>query len=85
MVYNEHINNIINAGRKRDAMGSDIKFLTVEDVAEMLQVTRTTIYNLKKKGLPFIKLGKNIRFDEEAVVEWVKSNTVTETGDSKDK
>lgn len=60
-------------------MGSDIKFLTVEDVAEMLQVTRTTIYNLKKKGLPFIKLGKNIRFDEEAVVEWVKSNTVTET------
>ena len=51
----------------------------------MLQVTRTTIYNLKKKGLPFIKLGKNIRFDEEAVVEWVKSNTVTETEDSKDK
>ena len=66
-------------------MGSDIKFLTVEDVAEMLQVTRTTIYNLKKKGLPFIKLGKNIRFDEEAVIEWVKSNTVTETEDSKDK
>ena len=66
-------------------MGSDIKFLTVEDVAEMLQVTRTTIYNLKKKGLPFIKLGKNIRCDEEAVVEWVKSNTVTETEDSKDK
>ena len=66
-------------------MGSDIKFLTVEDVAEMLQVTRTTIYNLKKKGLPFIKLGKNIRFDEEAVGEWVKSNTVTETEDSKDK
>lgn len=66
-------------------MGSDIKFLTVEDVAEMLQVTRTTIYNLKKKGLPFIKLGKNIRFDEEAVVEWVKSNTVTETEVGKDK
>ncbi|MDD6310950.1 MAG: helix-turn-helix domain-containing protein [Firmicutes bacterium] len=60
-------------------MSSEIKFLTVEDVADMLQVTRTTIYNLKKKGLPFIKLGKNIRFDEEAVVEWVKSNTVTET------
>ena len=66
-------------------MGSDINFLTVEDVAEMLQVTRTTIYNLKKKGLPFIKLGKNIRFDEEAVVEWVKSNTVTETENGKDK
>lgn len=62
-------------------MSSDIKFLTVEDVAEMLQVTRTTIYNLKKKGLPFIKLGKNIRFDQEQVVEWVKSNTMTETNE----
>jgi len=59
-------------------MSSDIKFLTVEDVAEMLQVTRTTIYNLKKQGLPFIKLGKNIRFDQQDVIDWVKSNTQTE-------
>lgn len=59
-------------------MAGDIKFLTVEDVAEMLQVTRTTIYNLKKKGLPFIKLGKNIRFDETDVVNWVRSNRQVE-------
>lgn len=62
-------------------MSSDIKFLTVEDVAEMLQVTRTTIYNLKKKGLPFIKLGKNIRFDQDEVVEWVRSNSMTESNE----
>ena len=37
-------------------MAADIKFLTIEDVSEMLQVTRTTVYNLKKQGLPFIKL-----------------------------
>ena len=55
-----------------------MKFLTVEDVAEMLQVTRTTIYNLKKQGLPFIKLGKNIRFDEEDVIDWVRSNRQVE-------
>ena len=55
-------------------MGSDVKFLTIEDVAEMLQVTRTTIYNLKKKGLPFIKLGKNIRFNQDEVVDWVMNN-----------
>lgn len=59
-------------------MAGDIKFLTVEDVAEMLQVTRTTIYNLKKQGLPFIKLGKNIRFDEKDVVDWVRSNRKVE-------
>lgn len=55
-------------------MSSEIRFLTIEQVAEMLQVTRTTIYNMKKKGLPFIKIGKNIRFDEESVVKWVRSN-----------
>ena len=62
-------------------MSSDIKFLTVEYVAEMLQVTRTMIYNLKKKGLPFIKLGKNIRFDQDEVVAWVKSNSRTDNDD----
>ncbi len=56
-------------------MSADVKFLTIEDVADMLQVTRTTIYNLKKKGLPYIKLGKNIRFNQEEVVNWVMSNT----------
>jgi len=54
---------------------SDVKFLTVEDVADMLQVTRTTVYNLKKKGLPFIKIGKNIRFSQEEVINWVMKNS----------
>ncbi|MDR0570697.1 MAG: helix-turn-helix domain-containing protein [Clostridiales Family XIII bacterium] len=53
---------------------TDIKFLTIDDVSEMLQVTRSTVYNLKKRGLPFIKLGKNIRFDQKEVVDWVKAN-----------
>ena len=56
-------------------MGSDVKFLTIEDVADMLQVTRTTVYNLKKKGLPFIKIGKNIRFNQEDVIDWVMNNS----------
>ncbi len=56
-------------------MAADIKFLTIEDVSEMLQVTRTTVYNLKKQGLPFIKLGENISFDQEEVVKWVRSNS----------
>ena len=55
-------------------MASDIKFLTIDDVSEMLQVTRSTVYNLKKKGMPFIKLGKNIRFDQEEVINWIKEN-----------
>jgi excisionase family DNA binding protein len=62
-------------------MGADIKFLTVDDVADMLQVARSTIYNLKKQGMPFIKLGKNIRFDQEEVINWVKTNNRGEAED----
>ncbi len=58
-------------------MASEIKFLTIDDVSEMLQVTRSTVYNLKKKGLPFIKLGKNIRFDQDEVISWVRANSMT--------
>ncbi len=52
----------------------DTKFLTIEDVSEMLQVSRVTVYNLKKKGMPFLKIGKNIRFDEKEVVDWIREN-----------
>ncbi|MBN7774167.1 helix-turn-helix domain-containing protein [Clostridium aminobutyricum] len=62
-------------------MGADTKFLTVDDVAEMLQVARSTIYNLKKQGMPFIKQGKNIRFDQEEVIHWVKTNNRGESED----
>ena len=55
-------------------MSTDVKFLTIDDVSQMLQVTRSTVYNLKKRGLPYIKLGKNIRFDQQEVIEWVKAN-----------
>ncbi|HPO05027.1 MAG TPA: helix-turn-helix domain-containing protein [Bacillota bacterium] len=55
-------------------MPADIKYLTIEDVSEMLQVTRTTIYNFKKRGMPFIKLGKTIRFDQDEVIDWIKAN-----------
>jgi excisionase family DNA binding protein len=58
-------------------MSSEVKFLTIEQVAEMLQVTKMTIYNFQKKGLPFIKLGKNLRFDKDDVIEWVNSKKVT--------
>jgi len=58
-------------------MSSELKYLTIDQVAEMLQVTRMTIYNLKQNGLPFIKMGKSIRFDKDDVIEWMNSKKVT--------
>lgn len=57
-------------------MSSEVNYLTIEQVAEMLQVTRMTIYNLQNKGLPFIKIGKSVRFDKNDVIEWMNSKKV---------
>jgi excisionase family DNA binding protein len=56
-------------------MPSDIKYYTIDDVSEMLQVARSTVHTLKKKGLPFIKFGSVVRFDPDDVVEWLKLNS----------
>jgi len=60
-------------------MPADYKYLTIEDLIEMLQVTRSTIYNLKKKGLPFIKIGSNVRFEQSEVINWLNSNHKQQT------
>jgi excisionase family DNA binding protein len=61
-------------------MPTDIKYYTIDDVSEMLQVGKNTVHLLKKKGLPFIKFGKVIRFDPDEVKAWLKANSESATG-----
>lgn len=56
-------------------MPSDIKYYTIDDVSKMLQVGKSTVHQLKKKGLPFIKFGKVVRFDPDDVNAWLKANS----------
>jgi len=46
--------------------------LTKNEIAELLQVSRATIDRLREKGMPSHKIGKQVRFDENEVKEWVK-------------
>jgi len=48
-------------------------YLTVEELADVLKITRSTVYEWKKLGLPYIKIGKTIRFDSGSIEQWVKS------------
>lgn len=51
-------------------------FLTVEQVAETLQVHWQTVLNYIKNGkLKAVKLGKGYRISKEALQEFIKSNT----------
>ena len=48
---------------------SDVRFLTVAEVAEMMRVSNMTVYRLVHAGeLPAIRFGRSFRIPESAVV-----------------
>lgn len=50
-------------------------FLTVEQVAELLQIHWQTVLNYIKNGkLDAVRLGKGYRIPEEAINKFVKNN-----------
>ena len=50
------------------------KYLTLNELAEKLRLSRSTIDTWRREGLPFIKMGRNIRFDEDEVMRWIKEH-----------
>ncbi|MCY6957891.1 helix-turn-helix transcriptional regulator [Clostridium brassicae] len=54
------------------------RFLTAKEVAEMLGVAQSTVYNLKKEGLPYFKIGGSIKFDKEEVLQWIDKCKVSD-------
>ena len=49
-----------------------MEYLNVKQLKKVLGVSRGTIENNMKKGMPFIKLGERVlRFDEMEVKEWI--------------
>jgi excisionase family DNA binding protein len=47
--------------------------MTTKQLAEKLQVAEITIRKWRETGLPFVKLGRAVRFEPEAVNEWIKA------------
>jgi excisionase family DNA binding protein len=57
--------------------------LTVPEVAEMLRVSRQTIYNMVRTGkLPHFRVGSKVRFNRKDV-EAMMTPVTTTTGESK--
>lgn len=49
---------------------SDVRFLTVAEVAAMMRVSKMTVYRLVHSGdLPAIRFGRSFRVPESAVEE----------------
>jgi excisionase family DNA binding protein len=53
-----------------------INLLTIEEARTILKVGRNVMYDLTKNGLPHIKVGKQIRIPRDAMLNWIKNQTV---------
>ncbi len=51
------------------------QYLSVKELTGLLGVSRATIYRLKSKGLPFLKVGKLTRFPKIQVISWLEGET----------
>ena len=60
---------------------ADIKVYTLEEVADILKVTRRTLYTYVKSGkLRAVKMGKYWRVSEEALRAFISTGTPIEDG-----
>ena len=55
---------------------ADIKVFTLDEVADILKVTKRTLYNYVKAGkLPAVKMGKSWRVSEENLKAFIETGT----------
>ena len=52
---------------------SEVRFLTIAEVAELMRVSKMTVYRLVHSGeLPAIRFGRSFRVPESAVAEAIE-------------
>lgn len=57
------------------------QLLTIKGVTEMLQVSRPTVYALiEREGLPYLKIGKSLRFSPQSVRAWLADHEQVRKG-----
>lgn len=51
---------------------SDIKVMTAQEVADLLRVSRWSVYEMvKRHDIPFFKVGRSVRFDRHSIEVWI--------------
>jgi excisionase family DNA binding protein len=58
-----------------------LRFFTVPEIADLLQMKRERVYEAVRLGLvPAVHIGRQIRIEERAFVEWVRNGGQTHAG-----
>jgi excisionase family DNA binding protein len=67
-------NRAFDGGRKAN---SPLHLITVPETAHVLRITRKAVYDLLRAGrLPYIRVGRRIRIDHAALMQFVQQHTV---------
>jgi excisionase family DNA binding protein len=60
-----------------DRQLSEVRFLTVAEVAAIMRVSKMTVYRLVHSGvLPAVRVGRSFRVPEDAVHQYLRSSFV---------
>jgi len=52
--------------------------MNTDQICQAFGISKSTLNNWRKeKGLPYIKVGRTVRYDFDAVVGWLKKHEVT--------
>ncbi len=63
------------AAGKQDPL--DVRFLTVAEVADVMRVSRMTVYRLVHAGtLPAAQVGRSFRIPEQAVQDYLRDSFI---------
>lgn len=46
--------------------------ITTKELMEYLKITKTTIDRWRKIGLPFLRIGRHVRFNLDDVMAWIE-------------
>ena len=53
------------------------KLLTPDELAEFLQISKTSVYRMiEKRLIPFFKVKGSLRFDKQDVLEYLQKNRI---------
>jgi len=56
------------------------RLLTVSEVSAYLGISRDTVYTqVSQRKIPFVKIGRLLKFDPKAIDDWIAQKTVMPT------
>lgn len=64
-------NMVIICIRRQVIKIDKLHLLTEKELIEKLCFSRSMIYRLRKKGMPYKKISRTIRYDEQEVRDWI--------------